>query len=350
MHSVALSEVGEIWQWGEPWGEFEMTVHREPRRLELREAVVRVACGSFHNLALTASGSVYSWGINDYGQLGDGSTSNAKDPVLVEGLGDVVITDVACGGWHSVAISDAGEVYVWGRGEYGRLGLGEKGGASKLTPRRVEGLEGHRVVEASCGGTHTLVVTAEGRMFIWGRGSFGRLGTGNEQNHFAPVEVCLPGGPERWWIIAAAAGGRHSMCLAIPDNGDLGDRLDVWDRRSSDFMSTSADVSRGPSRSATPMGSAVKAPASASAPAHMSMPMSMSMPASQQWSGASQDASEEKHKVDEDADDEEEDESQVSELDGDSEEELAGSQRAPSYLNMVKSLQLEEMKEDEDGL
>ena len=61
------------------------------------------------------------------------------------------------------------EVYVWGRGEYGRLGLGDRTGSSKLRPQRVKSLEGHRVVEGSCGGTHTIVVTDEGRCFIWGR-------------------------------------------------------------------------------------------------------------------------------------------------------------------------------------
>lgn len=66
------------------------------------------------------------------------------------------------------------EVYVWGRGEYGRLGLGDRTGSSKLRPQKVAALDGHRVVEGSCGGTHTMVVTDEGRCFIWGRGAFGR--------------------------------------------------------------------------------------------------------------------------------------------------------------------------------
>lgn len=58
----------------------------------------------------------------------------------------------------------------------------------------MKALEGHRVVQGSCGGTHTMVVTAEGRCFIWGRGAFGRLGTGTERNHISPVELKLPGG------------------------------------------------------------------------------------------------------------------------------------------------------------
>ena len=255
MHSVALTDSGQIWMWGEPWGDFSMTVNREPRLLEIsgpgglsqhRDAtfVVKVACGAFHNLALTASGHVYSWGINDYGQLGNGTTSNSTVPILIdEGLYGLKISDVAAGGWHSLAITEEGEVYVWGRGEYGRLGLGDKAGASKLRPTKVEGLEGHRVVEASCGGTHTVVVTDEGRIFIWGRGSFGRLGTGTEKNYFRPVEVALPGGPERWWVITAAAGGRHTMCLAVPDNGSIDEGTSVWDSRRASLSRTMSTLS-----------------------------------------------------------------------------------------------------------
>ena len=84
---------------------------------------------------------------------------------------------------------------MWGRGEYGRLGLGDKGGSSRLRPCRVKAMEGHRVIQASCGGTHTMVLTAEGRIFGWGRGSFGRLGTGHEKDHHSPVEIFLPGQP-----------------------------------------------------------------------------------------------------------------------------------------------------------
>lgn len=84
-------------------------------------------------------------------------------------------------------------VYVWGRGEYGRLGLGDKGGASKLRPTRVTSLSSHKVVHASCGGTHTVVLTADSRVFVWGRGSFGRLGTGSVREAYEPQEVQLPG-------------------------------------------------------------------------------------------------------------------------------------------------------------
>lgn len=111
-------------------------------------------------------------------QLGNGTTSYATRPEPVVGLEGVAVADVAAGGWHSMAISADGEVFVFGRGEYGRLGLGDRSGTSKLRPQKVRALEGHRVVEGSCGGTHTMVVTDEGRCFIWGRAAFGRWGGG----------------------------------------------------------------------------------------------------------------------------------------------------------------------------
>jgi hypothetical protein len=222
MHSLALTESGEIWMWGEPWGDFSMTIDRRPRRIDTTGDFVRIVCGAFHNLALNDKGECFTWGINDFGQLGSGTTNYATVPEKVVDLEGVFISDIAAGGWHSVAIAGDGSVYVWGRGEYGRLGLGDKSGSSRLRPQKLKGLlEGHKVVEATCGGTHTIVVTEEGRCFIWGRGSFGRLGTGSGQkDSLSPVEVKLPGGPERWRVITAAAGGRHSLVLALPDNGN----------------------------------------------------------------------------------------------------------------------------------
>eukprot|EP00890_Picochlorum_soloecismus_P003284 jgi/Picsp_1/3957/NSC_01469-R1_ran gtpase binding len=233
MHSVALTENGQIWTWGEQWGDFSMTINRNPRRIDESGDFVRVVCGAFHNIALTCSGEVYTWGINDYGQLGNGTTSYETSPKkIVDGLEGVKVSDIAAGGWHSVAITEDGELYVWGRGEYGRLGLGDDT-ASKLRPTLLTDLVGLRVIEVSCGGTHTVAVTDEGRLFIWGRGSFGRLGTGREKNFFRPVEVSLPGGPDRWWIVSAAAGGRHTLVLAVPDNGNLESTEPAWSNRKS---------------------------------------------------------------------------------------------------------------------
>ncbi|GIL50419.1 hypothetical protein Vafri_6548 [Volvox africanus] len=217
MHSLALLEDGTVWQWGENWGDFSMRPVRTPRPVPGAVSVAAISCGAFHNLALTGGGRVLSWGMNDYGQLGNGSTTYSTAPRPVLDMDGVVVADIAAGGWHSCALSSAGEVWVWGRGEYGRLGLGDRSGSSKLRPQKVRGLEAHVVVQVAAGGSHTLALTSTARLFVWGRGAFGRLGLGDpERDCYHPVECALPGGTERWRVAAIGAGGRHSICLAIP--------------------------------------------------------------------------------------------------------------------------------------
>ncbi|MEW5298972.1 MAG: hypothetical protein WDW36_002037 [Sanguina aurantia] len=216
MHSLALTESGEVWTWGEPWGDFAMKVARHPRQVTAAVDVAAIACGAFHNMALTRSGEVYTWGTNDYGQLGNGNTSYQTVPSLVMDLDLLQVSDIAAGGWHSAALTTTGELWVWGRGEYGRLGLSDRTGSSKLRPQRVMGLAHHKVVQVVLGGTHSIALTSRDRMFVWGRGSYGRLGLGPEKDLYHPVELQLPGGHECWRVIAVAAGGRHSMCVALP--------------------------------------------------------------------------------------------------------------------------------------
>eukprot|EP01025_Chloroclados_australasicus_P016188 TRINITY_DN18019_c0_g1_i2.p1 TRINITY_DN18019_c0_g1~~TRINITY_DN18019_c0_g1_i2.p1 ORF type:complete len:499 (-),score=79.40 TRINITY_DN18019_c0_g1_i2:435-1931(-) len=218
MHSLALSMSGDVYQWGEPWGDFSLEVSRNIRKVAKLENIALVAAGAFHNLALDWEGEVFAWGINEYGQLGNGGTNHQTVPESVVGLEEIQVADIDCGGWHSLALSTEGEVFTWGRGEYGRLGLGDRKGSSKLRPQKVMGLEKHRVVQARCGGSHTVCLTEEGRLFIFGRGSFGRLGQNDTKNHTSPIEVELPGGHERWRIVSISAGGRHTLCLAVPTN------------------------------------------------------------------------------------------------------------------------------------
>lgn len=146
MHSVALTDGGDVWQWGEPWGDFSITVNRSPRKLDVSN-IVSIASGAFHNLALNSSNEVLAWGTNDYGQLGTGDTAYTPQPRHTVGLSAVCVADIAAQGWHSLALTADGEVYTWGRGEYGRLGLNDIKGASHVRPMKVPGLEGHTVIQ-----------------------------------------------------------------------------------------------------------------------------------------------------------------------------------------------------------
>ncbi|GMH45717.1 hypothetical protein BSKO_13680 [Bryopsis sp. KO-2023] len=220
MHSLALTYDGDVYTWGERWGEFSLKIERKPKKVEGAQGIAQIACGAFHNLALTREGRVITWGTNDYGQLGNGGTTYRTSPDKVVDLDDVQISDISAGGWHSLALCREGGVYVWGRGEYGRLGLGDVTGSSRLRPQKVLALEGHRIVQGSAGGTHTAVLTDTGRVFIWGRGSFGRMGNGSLKTKHSPTEVILPGGHSRWRVISISAGGRHTCCLALPIHCD----------------------------------------------------------------------------------------------------------------------------------
>lgn len=112
MHSVALTDTGEVWQWGEPWGDFSIEVNRSPRKLVTR-GIVSITSGAFHNLALNSCNQVLAWGTNDFGQLGTGDTTYATEPTLTVGLDDVSVADISAGGWHSLALSSDGKVYTW---------------------------------------------------------------------------------------------------------------------------------------------------------------------------------------------------------------------------------------------
>ena len=219
-HSVGVATTGDVWAWGERWGDFSVRVDRAPRPLPLPSPVAKVACGAFHTLALLDGGGVVAWGINDFGQLGSGDTTPTPTPAPVQGLPPAA--DVEAGGWHSLALTPDGAVYVWGRGEYGRLGLGDRAGASRLRATRVASLDGVRIVQASAGGTHTAALAEDGSLYTWGRGSFGRLGSGDERERCAPARVPLPGGGDRWRVVAVTCGGRHTVALAVPVSGGLG--------------------------------------------------------------------------------------------------------------------------------
>ncbi len=100
-----------------------------------------ISAGAYHSLALTADGHVYAWGYNNYGQLGNGSTANATTPVEVEGPGGTGtlsnIVAISAGGYHSLALTADGHVYAWGYNGYGQLGNGSTTNAT--TPVEVEG-------------------------------------------------------------------------------------------------------------------------------------------------------------------------------------------------------------------
>ncbi|XP_076926489.1 ultraviolet-B receptor UVR8-like [Bidens hawaiensis] len=221
MHSVVLTREGHVWTWGQPWPPGDIKQISTPVRVQGLEKVKLIAVGAFHNLALLEDGNLWGWGNNEYGQLGTGDTQPRSQPVPVQGLSGLKLVDVAAGGWHSTALTDEGEVYGWGRGEHGRLGFGDDK-SSKMVPQQVQLLAGEDIVQVSCGGTHSVALTRDGRMFSFGRGDHGRLGYGRKVTTGHPSEVPInlppPKGedgsePGRWCAKYVACGGRHTIAI-----------------------------------------------------------------------------------------------------------------------------------------
>ena len=189
--------------------------HPLGRPCECREYVAStLAAGMFHALALQEDGRVLAWGNGDYGQLGLGRPGNEDTPTEVEALSRAGVRTVAAGGWHSAAVTAGGVCYVWGRGEYGRLGLGDGDCADKQRPveltmgswgdewRRRRGRAGAGIGSEDrgrgLGGTHSCLLDESGRVYSFGRNSLGRLGrvvSGKWSGDPAPVRFPpAPGG------------------------------------------------------------------------------------------------------------------------------------------------------------
>ncbi|MGC4048911.1 MAG: hypothetical protein QM757_05235 [Paludibaculum sp.] len=180
-----------------------------------------VAAGAYHSLALKSDGTVWAWGYNNLGQVGDGTTTSRTQPTLVTGVTGVIA--IASRGSHSVALKSDGTVWAWGNNQYGQLGDGTT--VNKSVPVKVTGLAG--IVQIACGRNHTLAIRADGTAWAWGHNGSGRLGDGTSTNRTTPVQVSGLAG-----ITAITAGDAHSLALKLDgtifawgDNlfGELGD-------------------------------------------------------------------------------------------------------------------------------
>ena len=191
----------------------------------LASGVAAVTAGSQHSCAITIAGGVKCWGNNYYGQLGDNTTIQSNTPVNVVGLTSGVVA-VSAGEGHTCAITKVGGVKCWGYNGVGQLGDGS--GTNQLTPTDVFGLDSG-VIDVRAGGTHTCAATATGNVKCWGNNIVGQLGDGDSSGtvQYTPINVVnlSPG------MLGVESGSTHScgltsvggvLCWGNNVNGQLG--------------------------------------------------------------------------------------------------------------------------------
>ncbi|KAH6824099.1 Regulator of chromosome condensation family with FYVE zinc finger domain-containing protein [Perilla frutescens var. hirtella] len=184
-----------------------------PRPLECNVVldVHYIACGVRHAALVTRQGEVFSWGEESGGRLGHGVGKDVTQPSLVESLTFCSVDFVACGEFHTCAVTMAGELYTWGDGTHYAGLLGHGTDVSHWIPKRIAGpLEGLQIALVTCGPWHTALITSTGQLFTFGDGTFGVLGHGNRENVSSPREVDSLAGLR---TIAVACGVWHTAAV-----------------------------------------------------------------------------------------------------------------------------------------
>ncbi len=187
-HSVALREDSTVWAWG--WnqdgqlGDGSTTDRTIPTKVPNLNGVIQIAAGTYHTLALKSDGTVWAWGDNLYGQLGNGANLDSNTPVQVHGLNNIL--HIAAGRFYSLAIKADGTVWTWGQNLYGQLGDGST--SDKNIPIQVPNFKDATHI-AACGAFHTVVVKNDGTAWAWGRNTYGNLGTDDVIQRNSPTPM-----------------------------------------------------------------------------------------------------------------------------------------------------------------
>ncbi|XP_023759417.1 PH, RCC1 and FYVE domains-containing protein 1 isoform X2 [Lactuca sativa] len=173
--------------------------------------VNHIACGVRHAALVTRQGELFTWGEESGGRLGHGVGKDVTQPRLVESLTVSNIDFVACGEFHTCAVTSSGELYTWGDGTHNVGLLGHGTDVSHWIPKRISGpLEGLQVSSVTCGPWHTALITSTGQLFTFGDGTFGVLGHGDRENVSYPKEVDSLSGLR---TVAVACGVWHTAAV-----------------------------------------------------------------------------------------------------------------------------------------
>ncbi|KAL3570034.1 hypothetical protein D5086_027283 [Populus alba] len=213
------SKQQQIWSWGAgtegQLGTGKLEDEYLPQLLHLpflssAESISTLACGGAHVIALTSGGRVFTWGRGTTGQLGHGEMLNSLHPKPVSSLQSYVITQVSAGWSHSGFVSDTGLLFTCGDGSFGQLGQGDY--RSQSTPVKVDYFANNFVNQIACGMRHSLVLLNGNQVYGFGSGKRGQLGISKDKikSINLPQVTC---GLEDVQIVSISANGDHSAAI-----------------------------------------------------------------------------------------------------------------------------------------
>ncbi len=237
---MALTSDGRLYSWGindgGVLGDGTTTPRNVPVAVNMSGAlsgktVTAICQGEIHCMALTTEGRVYAWGSNFHNQLGDGTSSNRHGPVAVSTSGVLAgktVTAINDGRFHSMARTSDGRLYTWGRNAEGQLGDGTTTNRNTPVAVNMTGvLAGKTIVKMDGGFTHTVAIASDGRLYSWGANNRGQLGDGTTTNRPLPVAVDMTGALAGKTVVDVRTRGDY--CLALTSDG----KLYAWGRNSS---------------------------------------------------------------------------------------------------------------------
>ena len=216
--TLALTSGGQVYSWGyNSYGQLgyattSYSYNVEPKLITdfPAGAVIKdITAGDAFCLALTAGGRVYAWGLNGHGRLGAEISTTTTVPVETDLPASVSIKAIAAGAEFALALTTGGQVYSWGNNANGQLGFDiAKASSYTKVPTLISALSGKTVTAIAAGYDHSMALTDEGQVYSWGRNSSGQLGNGTSADSSTPVLVDSLTG-----VNYIAAGGLQSFAI-----------------------------------------------------------------------------------------------------------------------------------------
>ncbi|XP_072763679.1 RCC1 and BTB domain-containing protein 1-like isoform X2 [Anoplolepis gracilipes] len=254
---LVLTEEGEVYSWEFKKRGSDVPVTSTPIRVAglSEKRIVDIACGSCHSLALTSDGKVYAWGENNYGQVGNESTTifdGSLPRLLKHALENKNVIRIACGSTFNIVLTDEYKLYGWGNNESGQILIDNtifpvttssnpfgssvnnatisinvvdskkaKSDSQTLStniqsqkhfayPREIATFILEKIVKVTCGDDHTLALTDKGKVYAWGRNICGQVGVSNELKFSGSIMVNVPE-----MVVDIAAYGDSSVAVGI---------------------------------------------------------------------------------------------------------------------------------------